>query len=287
MRGDLTAADAEGEEAECGYFVVEGVLSELSVELGTTNLMAKVDRRYRRKAALTGAAASAAELFGSVASSAALAMYDGEDTQNFIGLLNGQVICGQFGGAERLTEGRVVRAVVERFEDVLVAKAILDPTAGLLWIRWACGTQAEAAANWRMTYWILGLGVLLAAVFAIREGFAFFLLSSLAWIALIAPFGFSNALASLSDPSTRSFDLLGFNDPGKVDLSSHKLSLTTFKAYRHAEKVKPDLPMPKFLFLAEFETRDIYDLSQALADGKVSFRDPSFAASIQSQRDIQ
>ena len=286
MREDL-AADAEGEVAECSYFVVDGVLSELTVELGTTNLMAKVDLRYRRKAALTGAAASVADLFGSAASSAALAMYDGEDTQNFIGLLNGQVICGQFGGAERLTEGRVVRAVVERFENVLVAKAILDPTAGLLWIRWACGTQAEAAANWRMTYWIMGFGVLLAAVLALREGFAFFLLSSCAWIALIAPFGFSNALVSLSDPSTHSFDLLGFKDPGRVDLGSHTLSLTTFKALRQAEKVKPDLPMPKFLLLGEHQTRDIYDVSQALADGKVTFRDPAFSASIQSQRDIQ
>ena len=275
MHSGPQPADVLGKSTECGYFLVEGVLSDITVEMGTENLLAKVDQRYRGKAALTGVAAAAGDLFGSVASSAALAMYDGEDTQNFMAMLDGQVLCGQFGGAEHLPQGRSIRAVVERFENVLVAKAILDPAQGVLWIRWACGTEAEAAANWRWTRWIIGLGILLAAAFAPMKGFGweFFLLSSLAWVALILPFGFSNALASLSDPSTRCFDLLGFKDPGKVDLGSHKLAMTTQENYLKAARATPATPKPEFMNPSEAESRDIYDVKQAVADGRVAFRE--------------
>jgi len=93
------------QQPEGGPFLLEGKLTNLQWERGSQNLLEKVSKHYKRNAVVTGAGAAVGDLFGQVANSAMLAMYDGEDTQNFMCLIDDQVACGQFGGAEQLPVG--------------------------------------------------------------------------------------------------------------------------------------------------------------------------------------
>lgn len=102
------AAPDEGE-----MFVIEGLISELQVAPGKENLLQQLDKHYKGQAALTGAGAIAGGMYGQAANAAMLSMYDGEDTENFLCLIDGQVMCGTFGGASKLPEGSKVRAVVQ------------------------------------------------------------------------------------------------------------------------------------------------------------------------------
>lgn len=146
--------------AEDEPFFVEGKLTELHVELGKENLLAKVDEHYRAKAVGTGTAAAVGDLFGQAANAAMLAMYDGEDTQNFVCLIGSQVMCGQFGGAEMLREGDSIKAVVSRKGDVLYARAVMSPSRGLVWIAHSWGLKAERWANLKLALWLFCFAML-------------------------------------------------------------------------------------------------------------------------------
>jgi hypothetical protein len=100
-------------------FVLEGVVRELHVVDGRENLLQQINKHYRGESALTGTAAVAGDLFGQAANAAMLAIYDGENTQNFVCLVDGQVVCGQFAGAQLLKEGHRVRIAGERSGDVV------------------------------------------------------------------------------------------------------------------------------------------------------------------------
>ena len=157
MRGTGEANMADDQEEE--LFLVEGVLSNLQYEQGTANLLAKVDKHYKRNAVVTGVAAAVGDLYGQAANAAALAMYDGEETQNFICLIGDQVACGQFAGAESLPEGETVKAAVSRKGDVLYVHAVMDEKKELVWIQHPWGTTAEVWVNIK-----LGIGAYLATL---------------------------------------------------------------------------------------------------------------------------
>lgn len=128
-------------------FLIEGKLTNLHWELGRENLLAKIHKHYRGSSVVTGVGAAVGDLFGQVANSAMLAMYDGEDTQNFLCLINDEPACGQFGGAEYLPEGGNVKAVVSRRDGVLVVHAAMDEAREMVWINHPYGKRAEMWEN--------------------------------------------------------------------------------------------------------------------------------------------
>ncbi len=107
-------------------YLIEGTLSELQVARTTVNLLEQIDRNIRANSLVSGAAAVLSGMHGIVANSAAIALYDGEETYHFAGLLDGQVVCGTFQHAENIKDGDRVRAVVSKRGDVLFTHAIMN-----------------------------------------------------------------------------------------------------------------------------------------------------------------
>src|SRR5664279_1953039 len=64
-------------------------------------------------------------MYGVLANSAMLAMYDGEDMVNFAGLLGEQVICGTFENADTFKDGDKIKAVVSKRGNVLSTRAVM------------------------------------------------------------------------------------------------------------------------------------------------------------------
>jgi phosphate/sulfate permease len=258
-------------------FLLEGVLTELNVELGRQNLLASIDARYRDKAAATGVAAGAGDLFGQAASSAALTMYDGEDTQNFMCLIDGQPMCGQFGGAEWLKPGNRVKAVVTKHENVLCAHAIMDEHTGLLWITHPWGAKAEVATNWKIAWWCYLFQLLFITLGSVWLGgwdtktFEMLKISAIGGAALCFGMAFwtSRTMRSLADPSTEMFRLLGFADPASVNLNSYQESIVGRKTMRATQTSQAE-EGPWTLGMAEFRRRDVHNYKRAIEDGKVA-----------------
>jgi hypothetical protein len=107
-------------------YLVEGVLSDIEIAKTTVNLLEKIDNHVGAKSLVGGAAAVLNGMHGMVANSAAIALYDGEDTYNFVGLLSGRVICGSFQHADKIQAGNRVKAVVSKRDEVLFAHAIMN-----------------------------------------------------------------------------------------------------------------------------------------------------------------
>ncbi|GGY31196.1 hypothetical protein [Pseudoduganella albidiflava] len=215
-------------------FVIEGVLADLRVALGRENLLAQISPHYRAGSAAAGLGTALAGFHGQVAAAASVAMYDGEDTENFACLIGEEVMCGTFGGASKLPVGKQVKAVVSKRGDVLVAHGILSEDTGLVWVGHAWGSKAERMANLKLAFWCFCFVVLCIT------GFTFFLnvypgLSELETIALgavaAAVLCFGNALWSsstmnaLADPATDVFRKLGFADPERVNLNSYQYGI--------------------------------------------------------------
>lgn len=283
MEGTPGTSNVEDE-----MFVIEGKLSDVHVELGTENLLARVDQHYKGKAAAAGVGAVVGDLFGQAASAASLAMYDGEDTQNFMCLIDGQVMCGQFGGAEWLRADHRVRAVVSRRGDVLYAQGILDAATGLLWVGFSKGSKAEAQANWNIAWWCYGfgmLGVILASTFQGTGGWSFgetllYGAVSLAVICFGVALWANRDMQVLAGPSTEVYRLLGFANPAAVDMSSYRISLEGDNDYLDRQGLRE----PTNMVNAMCQVRNVYLYKRAIEDGKLamSVEAPSDAKSQES-----
>jgi hypothetical protein len=163
-----------------------------------------------------------------------LAMYDGEDTDNFLCLIDGQVMCGSFGGAHKLPAGEKVKAIVRKQGDVLLAQGVLSESQGVVWIHHAWGSHAEKMTHFKIgggCFAFLLLGTLLFAW--IRHGLGteeFW--ESVGMIALwggILCFGMtlwnSSTMNALASPATEIFRMLGFAEPEKVNLNGYRYSI--------------------------------------------------------------
>ena len=105
--------------------LVEGVLSDVLHARTRVNLLQQVDKHVKTKSLASGVAAGLNAMPGLLANSAMVALYDGEDTFNFAGLLGEQVICGTFEGADSLKDGDRIKAVVSKRADVMRAHAVM------------------------------------------------------------------------------------------------------------------------------------------------------------------
>jgi hypothetical protein len=247
------------------FFLLEGQLSELHVELGKENLLAQVDRHYRAQGVATGAAAVAGDMFGQASNAAMLAMHDGEDTQNFVCLIDGQVVCGQFGGAEMLKSADVVKAVVSRENGVLRAHSILSSARGLLWITHPWGLRAERRANFKLAAWlfVFAMTCISLCIWLLGTGSWGAVDTFLCGVVVAGGLCFGIALWSSSDmkalagPSTEMFRLLGFAQPETVSLSS-------FQYFRfHAHEIVNSS-------LGAHQHRNVYCYQKALEAGRLS-----------------
>ncbi|GGY31183.1 hypothetical protein [Pseudoduganella albidiflava] len=218
-------------------YVIEGVLTDLHVALGRENLLAQINPHYRAGSAAAGLGTAVGEFHGQVAAAASVAMYDGEDTENFACLIGQQVMCGTFGGASKLPVDKKVKAVVSRDGDVLIAHGILSEDMGLVWVRHAWGSKAERKANLKMAWGAFGFAMICEAACIYFFGVNPWMseLETLALGAVIAGvLCFGNALWSsgtmnaLANPATDVFRKLGFADPECINLSSYQYGIVNF-----------------------------------------------------------
>ncbi|TAL27676.1 MAG: hypothetical protein EPO01_00150 [Aquabacterium sp.] len=271
----MKATKNELATTESGMVLIEGVLEELHVDVGSQNLLEQVDRHYRGSATALGAAAAASDLYAQFASAASVAMYDGEDVQNFICLLGGQVMCGQFAGAQWLKNGQRVKAVVSRRDGVLLAHAVIAPSAGLLWTSHPWGSKAETLANWRIAFWCFSFGMFCAALCAGFIGTnAWTFWEGIAWSAIglaticggVAIWA-NRDMRALADPATEAFRLLGFADAERINLNAYRIGTLALRALSRGQ----DSFLPEALDQSGYQKRDVYSYKHAERDGKIAF----------------
>lgn len=148
------------------FEILEGPLTDLHWARGTVNLLTQLQKHAKAKNTAIGAAAAATDLYGTVASSAMLVMYDGEDVENFTCRIGGNIVCGQFSGADHLKNGDHVKAVVTRQGNVYLAHAILRPADEVLWLPVGCslGSNADLRGNLRIAKWLTMLGYVVLSI---------------------------------------------------------------------------------------------------------------------------
>jgi len=260
-------------------FLIEGKLTNLHWELGRENLLAKINEHYKRNAVITGVGAAVGDMFGQVANSAMLAMYDGEDTQNFMCLINDQPACGQFGGAEHLPEGENVKVVVSRREGVLYVHAVMDEERGMVWISHPYGTRAEMWMNVKLgLYCFLFVMLLFACIVWWLDPkdagdylriFLPLVMAGGAICLLVTLWSFKD-LKAFAGPSTEYFRLLGFEKPESVSLNfPYKYAI-----YEECLELEKETPKAWNGVKSEYEYRNVYSLRAAIKAGKAKLRSP-------------
>jgi len=252
-------------EQDSNFFVIEGVLTELHVSPGKENLLEKIDKHYQSKSVITGLGTAVGELYGQVAASAAVAMYEGEFTENFVCLIDNQAVCGTFGGASKLPVGKKVKAIVSKKGNVLVAEGILSDSEGLVWIAHAWGFKAEQLANYKIAtgcFLFQLIATFLACLLSGEFGTSFFWfmlkLSVLGGGALC--FGVaawvSTTMNTLADPATAIFRLLGFANPEKINLNSYQYGIIHIEDLVHSNETRANYG-------------NVHCYKKAIADGKI------------------
>ncbi|MDR2209769.1 MAG: hypothetical protein LBE22_12615 [Azoarcus sp.] len=261
-------------------FPIKGKLTHLHWELGSENLLAKINKHYKGTAVVTGVGAAVGDMFGQVANSAMLAMYDGADTQNFMCLIDDQPACGQFGGAEHLPEGGNVKAVVSRRDGVLYVHAAMDEARGMVWINHPWGTRAEMRANAKLgLFCFLGMNIMFVIFWLIGgkgslwETMQMSLFGGGALCLLMTLWSFKD-LKGIAGPSTEYFRLLGFENPESVNLNfPYKYAL-----YEECSERGEEVPKVWDRVMCEYEYRNVYSLRAAIKAGKAKLCSPSHNA---------
>ena len=115
-------ANYDGED----FFLLKGTLSELQVARTKANLLAQIEKHLQAKNLATGVAAVVSGMYGMVANSAALALYDGEDMYNFAAVMGEHVVCGTFEHADQFKNGEPIKAVVSKRGEVLYVHSIMQ-----------------------------------------------------------------------------------------------------------------------------------------------------------------
>jgi hypothetical protein len=262
--------------ADSQPFLAEGKLTNLHWERGRENLLAKVNEHYQRNAVITGVGTAVGDLFGQVANSAMLAMYDGEDTQNFMCLINDEPACGQFGGAEHLPEGGNIKAVVSRREGVLYVHAVLENARKIVWVNHPWGGRAQLWVNAKLALYLFVFSTICFALFSWWASdekvgfwmlFSYFFLGGLGLAAIMFLWSLKD-LSGASNESTEYFRLLGFEKPHLVNLN--------FPYY--SEMLNKDgEPPPEWWDMSEYQYRNMYSLRAATKAGAARLISPKRA----------
>ena len=100
-------------------FTLEGKMTNFHFSSTTVDLLHDIEKNLAAKTLAGGVAAAINGMPGTLVTSAMLSLYDGEDMHNFAGLVNGEIVCGVFGDADKIKDGDFVSLVVARRGDVL------------------------------------------------------------------------------------------------------------------------------------------------------------------------
>lgn len=142
------------------FFTVEGELTELHVSATTVNLLKEIETNLAAKNLAGGVAAAVNGMYGALANSAMLSLYDGEDMFNFAALVDGRVASGVFDKANKLKNGDVVKLVVSERGEVLHVHSLLriEDSLLLMPLNVYCGERAFfrgcMKVAWRFTLFI-------------------------------------------------------------------------------------------------------------------------------------
>jgi hypothetical protein len=224
-------------------YLAEGTLTELCLARTTVDLLGQIDNYVKSTSIMAGAVAGVSGMHGLVANAAALALYDGEETFHFAGLLDEQVICGTFQHAENIKNGDRVQAVVSKERDIIFAHAILNiktqefymplnvfsSDEGLFrhcmrvaWISTVCG--------WAISILVFGfLGVFSDPVMTVSRKFVFVSLCLIVPPLIMFPFeywtyrtmGGGDKSDDVDSYGSAIFKVFGFPQPDKIDLMRH------------------------------------------------------------------
>lgn len=289
MKIGIHKSDPPLPQREDALFVIEGVLDRLLIEDDPDRLLSRIAQQPGDGNAPTRPDPAIAQ----AASDIERALYFAEDMQYFVGLIDGQPICGEFAGADKLKSGHRVKVAVSRSGDALRAHAILDPQQGWLWVHHPRGSAADAKAERRLALWLFVACYLGMAVF--------FALASWAsgpgqhspaqiqlWILIgnAAVFGAMALSANYrmdrpAQSNNRMLGLLGFVDPRRVDLSRYPIRdvemrkrMAFIRANKQALRTGRTLltDTPELLRESSDRHRNVYDYRQAIADGKATVR---------------
>ena len=250
-------------------FVIEGTLTELNWDIGKQNLFAKIDRYYKEKNAITALGAAVSDLYGNAATSAMVAMYDGDETQKFICLIEDQVVCGQFAGAEHFPDQGHVKAVVSKKNGLLIAHAMMAPEKGLLWVHHPYGYVAERFSSLK---WTIGLSIFALIGMILMGGISWgfgtekfydglkYTLGGLPLVAAIILWPVGDG----GKEATEIFRMLGFPQPERINLNNYGLHSISIR--EHLRDKTENYSTQGF---SEYQYRDVYCYKKAIEDGKI------------------
>lgn len=244
--------------------VIAGVITELQVAPDREAQLAQIQLRYK-----TGNAASVGG-HHPLATAASIALYSNEDSEHFVCLIDGQAVCGTFGGASRLPVGKKVKAVVSQHGDVLIAHGILSEDTGLLWVPCVRGSKATCVAMFKLPLGLFCFTMvcMTACTFFIGVYPGMSELETLMWCAIVTgALCFGMAILDIfplerqADPADDIFRKLGFADPEWVDLDNYRYGIVHIHELIRSQA-------------SAASHADIYCYKKAIEDGKLKLADP-------------
>jgi hypothetical protein len=202
---------------------------------------------------------------------------DGDYRQNFVCLLDDQLITGNFFGAQWLKEGNHIKAAVSKKDKDLYVHGIIDKEEGLLWCVDPRGARVCFAHNLEdninylkfMIYFYLLAFIILLIIddynYSLISFYGMFVLGNLILFAFFHAWTYYS-YKEIETISTRIFKLFELKDPSNINLSGYCLYFThvcgdyyknnKLKTYEH-------LTMGHEIFA------DVYYYEKALKDGKI------------------
>lgn len=151
MKMESNYVDFNGEQ----LFLIEGVVSELQFARSSINLLTEIEANAKNKSSAAGVIAALTEMHGVLANSFVLSMYEGEDTFNFAGYVDGKVVFGVLSQAVRLKDGDAVKLVVSQRDDVFFIHSLLRQADDLLMLPTMvyAGERAFFKSCMRTAFW--------------------------------------------------------------------------------------------------------------------------------------
>ena len=274
-------------QREDALFLIEGVLEPLYVEDEPEQLLRRIAQPPRDAIARDHANVPIDALIAQAANDIERALYFSEDVQYFACLIEGQVVCGEFAGAEKLKPGHRIKAVVSRSGSVLYAHAILDPQQGYVWTHHSLGSAADAKEGRLFAWWTFCFAYpcMAATVWLLGPGrwdalqLQLLVLTGCAVVCASMALTGSWGMLAPSEAPTRIFGLLGFVDPQRVDLLQYRIWWVEMRKFREriaankkalrSGRMKP-IAEPELVRESSDRTRHVHDYRQAIADGKVA-----------------
>lgn len=162
--------DEESRDTSYGenFFILEGEVTEFHVASTTVNLLSKIEKNLEEKVLVGGLAAAANGMYGALANSAMLSLYDGEDMYNFAAVVNGEIVCGVFEDANKIKDGDIVKMVVAKKDVVLYVHSLvrLSDSLFMMPLNTYCGKRAffwecmKIARNMVFFVWVFAYATL-------------------------------------------------------------------------------------------------------------------------------